>query len=82
MGQWQSAAGQVAELAKAATMKIEGVTMADLQDMVQKLLPPQPSPQQFGYIPGAPANQQGTPVAQQTPTNLAQAALVRSQQPS
>jgi hypothetical protein len=59
MGQWQGMAQQIAELAKAATMKIEGVTMKDLQDMVQKLIPPQPQPQQFGYQPGAPAEQQG-----------------------
>jgi len=59
MAQWQQAAAQVAELAKTATMKIEGITLKDLQDMVQKLLPPQPQPQQYGYVPGAPANQQG-----------------------
>lgn len=60
MSQWQGMASQIAELAKAATMKIEGVTMKDLQDMVQKLIPPQPQPQQFGYQPGAPAEQQGS----------------------
>lgn len=32
-------------------------------------LPPQPTPQQFGYTPGAPANQQGN-VQQSTPTNV------------
>lgn len=58
MGQWQNMATQVAELAKAATMKIEGVTMEGLQQMVQKLIPPQPAPEQFGYQPGAPAGQQ------------------------
>lgn len=58
MQQWQSAAAQVAELAKAATMKIDGVTMQDLQAMVQKLLPDQPKPEQFGYQPGAPSGQQ------------------------
>lgn len=58
MGQWQQAAAQVAELAKAATMKIDGVTMQDLQTMVEKLLPPQPDPKQFGYQPGAPTGQQ------------------------
>lgn len=58
MGQWQNMAAQVAELAKAATMKIEGVTMADLKDMVKELTPPQPDPKQYGYTPGAPVGQQ------------------------
>jgi hypothetical protein len=59
MAQWQNAAAQVAELAKTATMKIEGITLKDLKDMVKELLPAQPNPQQFGYTPGAPANEQG-----------------------
>ena len=59
-GQWQQAASQVAELAKAATMKIDGVTMAGLESMIQKLLPPQPTPQQFGYTPGVSPEQQGS----------------------
>jgi hypothetical protein len=60
VGQWQQAAAQVAELAKAATMKIDGVTMDALQQMIQKLLPAQPTPQQFGYQPGVSPEQQGS----------------------
>lgn len=58
MGQWQNMATQVAELAKAATMKIEGVSLQDLKDMVKELTPPQPDPKQFGYTPAAPNGQQ------------------------
>lgn len=51
MGQWQNMAAQVTELAKSATMKIEGVTMDSLQKMVSSLIPPQPKPQDFGFDP-------------------------------
>jgi len=54
VGAWQNAAAQVAELAKTVSMKIEGVTLKDLDALVQKLLPAQPVPQQFGYDPNAP----------------------------
>ena len=64
MGQWQQAASQVAELAKTTTMKIEGVTMESLQTMIQKLLPPQPTPEQFGYSTGTKNPSQSSPAAQ------------------
>ena len=78
--QWQQAASQVAELAKAATMKIDGVTMASLQAMIQQLLPQQPQPQQFGYVPGAPADQQGSPAA--APSSQTQSASSTGNGPS
>ena len=81
MEQWQQAAAQVAELAKTVTMKVEGVTFPMVTELVQKLLPPQPTPQQFGYIPGAPASQQGqqggTP-QNPAPANLTQAAQAKT----
>lgn len=83
MGSWQQTASQVAELAKAATMKIEGVTMSDLQTMIQKLLPPQPQPQQFNYTPGSTAQSQQAPTSSQ-PTIMQQviAATQQAQQPT
>ena len=50
--QWQSAAAQVSELAKTVSMKIEGVTLKDLNTLVKSLLPAQPNPTQYGYKPG------------------------------
>lgn len=69
--QWDQVAAQIAELAKTVSMKIEGVTMVDLQKMVEKLTPPQPQPQQFQYTPGSTAQTQATPAAGQ-PTILQQ----------
>jgi len=66
--QWQQAVSQIQEIAKSASLKIDNVTMPALQQMIQALVPPQPQPQQFGYTPGAPANQQGG----QTPAPSAQ----------
>jgi hypothetical protein len=51
-------------------MEIATVAVQKGQDVKQ--LPPQPKPADYGYVPGAPADKQGTP-AQSTPTNLAQA---------
>ena len=51
MGQWQQAAQNVAEFAKTVTMKVEGVTFQMVTDLVQKMLPPQPTPDKFGYTP-------------------------------
>jgi hypothetical protein len=84
---WQQTASQVSELAKAATMQIQGVTMDSLQTMIQTLIPPQPTPQQFNYTPGSTEATQNAPA--QTPTVLQQvmaatqsAQPVQSQQPT
>jgi hypothetical protein len=52
MAQWQQAFSSIHELMKTVTMKIEGVTMDSVQNMIKSLVPPQPTPQQFGYTPG------------------------------
>lgn len=65
---WQAAAQNVAEIMKAISMKIENITLADIQGLVQKMLPPQPMPQQFGYDPSQQGQQQG----QQQPNNTNQ----------
>lgn len=80
MAQWQSFAAQIAELAKSATMRIEGVTLQDLQGMVQKLIPPQPTPQQFGYDPNSGAAQNTIQSAQETGSTIMQQ-MQQAQQP-
>ena len=72
LAQWQGMAAQVAELAKAVTMKVDGVTLNDIKEMVKELTPPQPTPEQYGYVPGGGVSQQGGGTA--GPANLAQAA--------
>lgn len=81
MNSWNQAAAQVAELAKAASMKIEGVTMENLQAMIEKLLPPQPTPQQFQYTPGSTSQTAVAPVEQQQ-TILQQVIAQTSGQPA
>lgn len=61
MAAWQNAAAQVAELAKTVSMKIEGVTMDAIQGMIQKLLPVQPTPQQYNYNPNTQQQQSSNP---------------------
>jgi hypothetical protein len=80
---WQQTASQVAELAKAATMKIEGVTIESLQAMIKSLVPPQPQPAQFGYQPGTNQGMEAQQ-AQPQPTIMQQVAATlqpQSQQP-
>lgn len=69
--QWQNMAAQVTELAKSVTMKVEGVTLEQIKEMVKELTPPQPKPQDYGYNPEgqSPGAGQGTGSA-----NLSQAA--------
>ena len=69
VGAWQNAAAQVAELAKTVSMKIEGVTLEQLNGLVQKLLPPQPVPQQFGYDPNEENREGGTSPSGSGPQN-------------
>jgi hypothetical protein len=52
--------------------------MADLQKMIQAVLPPQPQPAQFQYTPGAPTDT-ATPAAQQ-PTIMQQVLATTTQQ--
>ena len=66
MAQWQQAVAQITEIIKTASIKIEGVTMDDLQAMVKKMLPPQPTPQQYQYTPGQSGGASGT-AQQNTP---------------
>ena len=71
MQSWNQTASQVAELAKAATMQIQGVTMDSLQQMIKSLIPPQPTPQSFGYTPGSTSQTQAADLLTQ-PTIMQQ----------
>jgi len=77
---WQQTASQVTELAKAATMQIQGVTMADLQAMIQKIIPPQPTPQSFGYTPGSTSQTQAADLAE--PQTIMQQVIAATQAPA
>lgn len=75
LAQWQNMAAQVAELAKAVTMKVEGVTLNDIKAMVKELTPPQPTPEQFGYKPSGQSQGAGQGSGS---ANLSQAAQATS----
>jgi hypothetical protein len=61
MGQWQNAIQTLA-----ATMSKSENPQADLQKLVQQL--PQPTPEQFGYVPGAPKLTAGAATTPNSPT--------------
>lgn len=76
MAQWQGMATQITELAKSASMKIEGVTMDSLQKMIKDLIPPQPKPSDYQYDPDENGSQdtdgssQGNSLPQPSPLSL------------
>ena len=72
VGAWNVAAENVAEIIKTVSVKVEGVTFDQIQGLVKSLLPPQPTPQQFGYTPGAPTQEPQTQAASNSPVQGAQ----------
>lgn len=67
LNQWQAAAAQIGEIIKGVSMKIEGIKLEQIKELITMMLPPQPVPEQYGYVPGAPASSQGAP--NQTPSS-------------